>query len=43
MRHDTIWQTAVTTNTYLNGLRGAIPLAHEQCDAADDGVIVVLG
>lgn len=32
MRHDTIWQTTHTTRTYLNGVRGAIPLAHEQID-----------
>ena len=32
MRHDTIWQTTHTTRTYLNGVRGAIPLAQEQID-----------
>lgn len=32
MRDDTIWQTTYTTHTYLNGIRGAIPLAQEQID-----------
>lgn len=27
---DTVWQTAELTNTYLDGVRGAIPLAAEQ-------------
>ena len=51
MKYDTIWQTAVTTKTYLNGVRGAIPLAHEQIDVmlrliraarGDEGTTAVL-
>jgi SAM-dependent methyltransferase len=30
MRNDTVWQTAALTRTYLEGVRGAIPLAQEQ-------------
>lgn len=46
-----IWQTAAQTNTYLDGVRGAIPLAHEQIDVmlrliraarGDKGVTAVL-
>jgi len=31
-RQDTAWQTAGVANTYLDGVRGAIPLASEQLD-----------
>lgn len=31
-RQDTLWQGENLTNTYLNGVRGAIPLASEQID-----------
>ncbi|MEM7114496.1 MAG: class I SAM-dependent methyltransferase [Chloroflexota bacterium] len=50
-RHDTIWQTTTTTNTYLADVRGAIPLAHEQIDVmlrliraarGDEGATAVL-
>ena len=30
--NDTIWQEAELTTVYLEGIRGAIPLAHEQID-----------
>lgn len=29
---DTVWQGVAITNSYLEGVRGAIPLAHEQLD-----------
>lgn len=32
MRHDTVWQGAEVTKNYLEGVRAAIPLAHEQID-----------
>jgi ubiquinone/menaquinone biosynthesis C-methylase UbiE len=32
MRRDTIWQSAELTRSYLEGVRGAIPLAAEQLD-----------
>ncbi|MEQ8674593.1 MAG: class I SAM-dependent methyltransferase [Aggregatilineales bacterium] len=32
MRHDRVWQGAEVTRGYLEGVRGAIPLAHQQMD-----------
>jgi ubiquinone/menaquinone biosynthesis C-methylase UbiE len=32
MRRDTVWQSAELTRSYLDGVRGAIPLAAEQLD-----------
>jgi len=31
-RHDAVWQAEALSNTYLDGVRGAIPLAAEQID-----------
>lgn len=31
-KHDVVWQTAELAQTYLNGVRGAIPLAQEQIE-----------
>ena len=31
-KNDTVWQGAELSKTYLEGIRGAIPLAHEQID-----------
>jgi len=49
MKHDVVWQQASLTQTYLEGVRGAIPLAAEQIDimlrliqAADHPVHTVL-
>ena len=31
-RSDKVWQTSALVTTYLEGVRGAIPLAQEQID-----------